>query len=245
MTFSKAHTIRRIICIALCFLAAMVFIYAQRSTVKIPKTFTHYINEPEQSIKVSVMATKVEITPKEELTYFWFSSNKVLFTKGGFDGYLLHGIFSSFYANKNLKEKGCYKNGLREGKWMAWFENGQIREILNYHNGKKTGRYELYNELGLPMVKARFRNDKLHGRMYTFLNNKIQTKQRFRNGNEIKRTEKKEEEIKPPKEKKRKEKIRKEEKEEAPKEKKEENKKVRKTFKEKWNNLFKKKKERK
>jgi antitoxin component YwqK of YwqJK toxin-antitoxin module len=152
--------------------------------VKYPKTYTHYLNEKDGNVKVSVLAVKVNIRAKEELTYYWFHYNQVMSTKGGYDGYLLHGEFTAFYMNNNLKEKGIYKNGLREGKWMSWYENGMIREIAYYKNGMKNGRYQLYNELGQLMVKTCFRDNLVHGKMKTYSNNKIQEQKKFRHGKE-------------------------------------------------------------
>jgi hypothetical protein len=150
-----------------------------------PKTYIHYLNDKDGNIKVSVLSIKVNVKPKEDLIYFWFHYNQVMSTRGGYDGYLLHGEYTSFYVNNNLKEKGIYKNGLREGKWMTWYENGSVKEISWYKHGMKHGHYELYNELGQMMVKTNFCANKIHGRMRTFSNNKVQDQKKFRHGKEV------------------------------------------------------------
>jgi len=54
-------------------------------------------------------------------TYYWFHSDTILTTVGGYDGRLLDGSYTVFYPDKNLAEAGEFTNGLRTGEWRTWY----------------------------------------------------------------------------------------------------------------------------
>lgn len=149
------------------------------------KTFTVNIAKKDTTIKADVLSDNSKIKPDENLTYNWFASNKILETKGGYDGHLLHGSYTSFYGNNNLRQKGKFKKGLKEGKWIAWFINGKINEITHWKHGMKNGKYSMYNGEGKIMVETKFRKDKLNGTMTSYQDEKILSKRKYKNGLEI------------------------------------------------------------
>jgi len=79
------------------------------------ETYTVYINYPDYSIRANVSNTDKKVEAKETLTYSWYASNKMLQTKGGYEGKILDGPYISFYLSGNLKEKGTFKMGLKNG----------------------------------------------------------------------------------------------------------------------------------
>ncbi len=77
-----------------------------------------HINENDYSIVAEVLAKEKSIPSSADKEYYWYKSNSIMSTKGGYDGKLLHGQYSSFYLNSNLKEKGKYHMGLiKLEKW--------------------------------------------------------------------------------------------------------------------------------
>lgn len=167
------------------------------------KTFSASISKRDTTIKADVLSDRSDFTPSEGLTYHWFASNKILETKGGYDGRLLHGSYTSFYGNKNLRQKGKFSRGLKQGKWINWYSDGRINEVSHWRNGMKNGKFVLYNMEGKVMLITNFLNDKLHGKMISYENGKKLSETRYRNGNEVTSREpgsKKSGEVKLPKE---------------------------------------------
>src|SRR3989344_7623881 len=109
-------------------------------------TFPVYVNYPDYTVKADVFSNPQKISVNENLTYYWYSSNKIIETKGGYDGKVLNGSYTSFYLSKNLKEKGSFKDGLKTSTWTSWNIDGKINEITTWKKGMKNGVYKKYNE---------------------------------------------------------------------------------------------------
>jgi len=138
------------------------------------------------TVKTQMLTNTKKLETKSELTYMWYMAQKIMETKGGFDGKLIHGSYRSFYLNDQLKEQGQIKYGLKHKQWKYWYNNGSIRESITWKNGIKTGRYCIYNEEGRLMAQGIFKNDKLNGNFYTFdVSGNVIEKRRYRNGVEI------------------------------------------------------------
>lgn len=143
------------------------------------------INDDNGIVKAQILTKKMEIKVKPEKVYVWFSQQKLIETKGGYDGKLLHGSYRSFYLNNQLKEQGEMKYGCKNKKWNYWYENGNIRESITWRSGVKNGDYTLYNDLGKLVAKGNFKNDKLDGKFYTYgPDGKVLQKKKYKNGNE-------------------------------------------------------------
>ncbi|MCC6370242.1 MAG: hypothetical protein IT236_04480 [Bacteroidia bacterium] len=144
------------------------------------------INLDDQTIKTQMFNQNPKINLDNSKTYLWYSSQKIMETKGGFDGKLLHGSYSCFYLNNQLKEKGQLKCGLKCKEWKYWYSDGKLREVITWKNGEKNGYYALYNDYGQLMAKGTFKNDKLNGKFYTYSNNgSLLEKKHYKNGEEI------------------------------------------------------------
>lgn len=147
--------------------------------------YTVYINYPEYSVKTDVTPLLKKIKIKEELTYFWYSSNKIFQTKGGYDGKILNGNYSAFYLSGSLKEKGQFYKGLKEGEWVLWFEDGKIQSVKKWKNGLQDGRYKLYDDKGALILEEHYRKGTLNGTQTLYSENKIVSIKKFKNGTEI------------------------------------------------------------
>jgi hypothetical protein len=155
------------------FLTVLVFSihenYAQDS-FKEKKSYTLTVNTNNSTIKFEVLSKKETFPAQKSLIYFWYSTNKILSTTGGYDGKLLNGAYAAFYLNNNLKEKGKFYKGLKDGQWISWFENGKIMEIVNWKRGLRHGAFRSFDETGRPVLEAEYSHGKLNGRMATYTN---------------------------------------------------------------------------
>lgn len=73
--------------------------------------------------------------PKARLFYYWYSSNQIHSTEGGFSGRLLNGSYNEFYLSRNLKEQGAFDKGLKNGTWKEWAEDGQLIKTTRWKKG--------------------------------------------------------------------------------------------------------------
>jgi hypothetical protein len=157
------------------------------------KQFSITVNYDDYTVKTEMLAQPKTICVSNDRTYMWYAAQKIMETKGGYDGKLIHGPYRSFYLNNQLREKGFVKNGLRNKQWKYWYSDGKLREVITWKNGTKCGPYELYNDFGQLMAKGRFKNDKLQGKFYTYGNGgSLIEKKVYKNGNELESKVKKE-----------------------------------------------------
>ncbi len=73
------------------------------------KAFNITVNYPDYTVKTQMLKEPKQFKPDVDLTYHWYTSQKIMETKGGFDGKLLHGTYRSFYLNDQLFESGEFK----------------------------------------------------------------------------------------------------------------------------------------
>ena len=158
------------------------FIFAQ---IKQKESYTIYVNYPDYTVKTDVLSKCKKLKTKIELTYFWYSSNKIMETTGGFDGKILNGPYTSFYLTNNLKEKGYFKRGLKNGEWITWYDNGKIKEINEWQNGLKSKLSRKFDKNGDLIVEAKYKSGKLNGYQTTYENGKIIEKRKYKNGIEV------------------------------------------------------------
>jgi hypothetical protein len=150
------------------------------------KQFNITVNYEDYTVKTQMLSANKEIKISNDKTYLWYGSQKIMETKGGFDGRLIHGKYNAFYLNNQLKEQGMIKYGLKNKEWKYWYPDGKLKEIITWKNGVKNGHYELYNDNGQLMAKGNFRNDKLHGKFFTYgLGGKVTEKKAYKNGDEV------------------------------------------------------------
>lgn len=152
---------------------------------KFQESFTVYINYPDHTIKATVVSDLKKVKTNDTLTYYWYASNKILKTQGGFDGKLLNGPFTSFYLSSALKEKGGFKNGLKNGTWYFWFENGKAKRISNWKSGVLNGKTLEYDDKGILRFEYNFKNGLWHGDYIEYSKDTIFVKKKFKNGKEI------------------------------------------------------------
>jgi antitoxin component YwqK of YwqJK toxin-antitoxin module len=147
---------------------------------------TVVINQDEFTVKAGVLNDKVKINLCNVKSYKWYQAQKIMETKGGFSGKLLHGEYKEYYLNDQLKEKGFYKYGLKNKEWKYWYADGKLRETITWKKGLRQGKYQLYNDYGQLVATGKFKNDKLHGKFFTYGNGgKIIEEKVYKNGEEV------------------------------------------------------------
>ena len=163
----------------------LFFTFPAMAQLKPKQSYPVYVNYSDYSVKTAVLNTSGKINVKQPLTYFWYSSNKIMDTQGGFDGKVLHGFYTSFYLSGNLKEKGAFKKGLKNGTWTSWYENGKIKENKHWKNGLQVHTSNSFNDTGALVLQQKFRNGKLHGTQTTYENGKITATHQYKRGMEV------------------------------------------------------------
>ena len=154
------------------------------------KTFNIIVNYPDCTVKTQMLKDEKKIDANEDYVYHWYTSNKIMTTKGGYDGKLLHGYYHCFYLNNNLKESGEFKYGIKNGEWRYWFEDGKLKEIINWKEGKKNGKYKLYNQVGDLIAESNFKEDKMNGKFKSYSSGKLVETLKYKNGELVVKTTK-------------------------------------------------------
>lgn len=150
-----------------------MFVMVQTSLIaqSIPDPLAHprvVVNFSDKVVYAEVLPSGKKVNTNDHSYYYWFNSNDIKRTKGGYDGKLLHGQYTEFYLNKNLKVRGNFRYGLKNGNWKAWYYNGELSEVISYKKGKLSGKFFRYDEAGKLKQKGSFLNDQLHGKVYTY-----------------------------------------------------------------------------
>ncbi|WP_345954245.1 hypothetical protein [Mucilaginibacter sp. PAMB04168] len=118
--------------------------------------------------------------------YYWYSSNTIQTTQGGFSGRLLHGIYQEFYISKNLKTQGYFKKGLKDGVWKSWNENGTLIETETWQQGSKNGEFTTYDALGRQKQQGNYKDGFREGKVRSYQGPDSVTTVRYKAGQPVK-----------------------------------------------------------
>ena len=158
--------------------------------MKQKESYTVYVNYPDYTIKTDISAKSKRINVQDELTYYWYASNKIMETTGGYDGKILNGPYTSFYVTGNLKEKGTFRNGIKNGEWITWYETGKMKEVNVWRKGVKSSTSKKFDINGDIISETKYKNGKLNGYEITYVNGKVIAKKKYKNGIEVVKKEK-------------------------------------------------------
>lgn len=114
--------------------------------------------------------------------YYWYSSNIVHATQGGFSGKLLNGKYMEYYLNKNIKEEGVFDKGLKKGVWKNWNDAGILSQFYSWKKGTKDGKFSLFDEHGNLKQSGRYQHNLLNGKVTTYADNEPVTTVHYKNG---------------------------------------------------------------
>jgi hypothetical protein len=140
----------------------------QRKLLKQTSLNRVIINTPDSTIYAMTSESKKLITSSDTKWYYWYKSDKIRATKGGYDGRLLDGDYKQFFHNHNLASKGKFRKGLKTGVWKAWYINGELKETINWKRGHKQGKFTLFDTTGHIVKNGKYKADKLKGKLYTY-----------------------------------------------------------------------------
>lgn len=93
------------------------------------------IVQPDKIIEAETLPVASAPKPNAAFFYYWYSSNQIHCTQGGFSGRLLNGGYSEFYLTRNLKEQGAFYKGLKNGAWKSWNEEGRLMKTSRWKRG--------------------------------------------------------------------------------------------------------------
>lgn len=99
-----------------------------------------------------------------------------------------HGSFIQYTGNKQFSEKGSYRNGLKAKTWTT-YEEGVVTSTTNYKNGLKDGKSTTYGKDGNLEKVEHYKKGKLDGKCYLYKDNKVASKEVYKNG-ELKKEKK-------------------------------------------------------
>jgi antitoxin component YwqK of YwqJK toxin-antitoxin module len=139
----------------------LLFFYLLISTTVIAQKMPDFgmnrvrIVEPDRVIQLEVKPVTSEPGIKSDRLYYWYSSNKVHYSQGGFSGKLLNGQYTEYYPNLNLKEQGIFKKGLKDGVWKSWNEDGTLHSEMKWHNGKPGKTVSFWSKLNILKGKSK------------------------------------------------------------------------------------------
>lgn len=145
--------------------------------------YQHRIADQEHTIVFQLQASEVELKfthPNKK--YYWYSSNQIKITQGGYSGKLLNGSYNDFYFNKALKEQGTFKMGLKVGEWKKWSPQGTLVESANFKEGNLDGTFYRYGLLGEILEESNYKNGKMHGMVKRYIKPDSVVRVKYKNG---------------------------------------------------------------
>ncbi|WP_437921191.1 toxin-antitoxin system YwqK family antitoxin [Sphingobacterium sp. LRF_L2] len=125
------------------------------------------INQDNGAKEVFTVTPKV-IKAKSNALYYWYQSQKIQQTQGGYTGKLLDGQYTFFYPSKQLAKQGSYKRGLAHGQWKAWNNNNRLSKEETWKKGHQNGEASYYDEQGHLLSRGQMKEGTWNGKVWTF-----------------------------------------------------------------------------
>ena len=145
--------------------------------------YTHTINYSDHKITLQLqeMGQERKFTDPAK-KYYWFSSNQIKVTQGGYSGKLLDGNYSDYYLNNNLKEKGRFDMGLKTGEWNYWTDKGILLSKVNYRDGILSGQFFKYDTAGNLAEQGSYKNGLVDGKFIKTISKDSAQTSYYKNG---------------------------------------------------------------
>jgi hypothetical protein len=93
------------------------------------------IVQSDKVIQAEIIPVSSMPRAQNNLFYYWYGTNIIHTTEGGYSGQLLNGKYNAYYPNKNLQEQGIFKKGLKDGLWKNWDEQGTLTATYKWKSG--------------------------------------------------------------------------------------------------------------
>ncbi len=125
-------------------------------------------------------------SPKINLWYYWYSSEKIHTLMGGYSGKLLNGDYLKYNINHNLIESGHFNAGLKNGIFKEWNDKGLLIQLTTWKKGILSGAFLYFNSNGTPKQAGRFKGDTTLEGVITYYHGKDSIKKvKYKNGKPI------------------------------------------------------------
>ncbi len=158
----------------------------EKDLYKIKATYVVNLANTDSTIRAEVFYDHKDIKPNEHYTYYWFYINKIISTKGGYDGRLLHGVYSCYYSNSNLRQRGEFYHGMKSGIWFSWSPDGKMLEESKWKHSQRNGITKTFGSGGELQSEMYYKNDKLNGYVINYdKSGKITSKKKYKNNTEV------------------------------------------------------------
>ncbi|GAB5539520.1 MAG: hypothetical protein Salg2KO_16230 [Salibacteraceae bacterium] len=144
--------------------------------------FSVVVNEDQYTRYFTIVDQEKTLVVWKKRDYEWYKTNRVLVTRGGQGGRLLHGEYKEHHLNKNLKSRGKFRKGMRKGMWLNWYENGIIESKCRYWFGFKWGREFKYDNLGNLILITPYRKGKKVRWTRHYRDKRLVSKERYKRG---------------------------------------------------------------
>ncbi len=142
------------------------------------------VTRDDSIIQAHIITKDIDIKPKENTIYFWYTPNDIHSNEGGYTGNLLHGKYLLLDRNKNLLIEGCLNKGVKSKQWKQWYSNGNLLSITQYKDGKKDGSHKLFSQNGDTVLKEQYKNGVKHGKQILYTRDTIITEE-YKDGEKI------------------------------------------------------------
>ncbi len=142
------------------------------------------VTQEDSIIQAHIITKDIDIDPKENTTYYWYTPNEVHWNEGGYTGNLLHGKYLLLNRNKNLLIEGFFNKGVRTKQWKQWYANGKLHTLTEYKDGKRDGIHKIYSPNGDTILKEHYKKGIKHGKQILYTQDTIITEV-YKNGEKI------------------------------------------------------------
>ncbi len=126
------------------------------------------ISADDRIIQAELLPLNSDPQAETDQLYYWYSSNKIHTTQGGYSGRLLNGHYIEYFLNKNIKEEGVFKKGLKDGVWKVWDESGTLQQSITWKGGVKQGNFVTFDKKGAIKQQGKYSKNLLMGTVTTF-----------------------------------------------------------------------------
>jgi len=147
------------------------------------QSYQHTVNYADHKAVFQVAASSLQpqsVNPN--VSYYWYSNNKLNVTQGGYSGRLLNGKYSEFYHTIGLRSQGIFGFGLKTGRWDKWSLAGLLIEQANFKGGILHGDFLSYDTTGKLTEWGRYRRGNRSGKWTRRIAADSLVSVRYRNG---------------------------------------------------------------
>lgn len=100
---------------------------------------------------------------------------------------LKEGYWKFYHSNGKLSEKGRYEKSQRQDYWYFYTQNGKPQQAGHYMRGKMADWWLFFDSQGSVNHKCQMSNGKKNGYCLQYMNEKLTSAEKYRNGRKLKK----------------------------------------------------------